>query len=136
MEWWRAPGGRASLPDLGVSPQVEILEGKDAGKQGRVVQVIRQRNWVVLEGLNTVRGVGRGLGKPVPPVPLWQHGGVVMSNRLAGGMVRQVNLPFSSMGWMLQDALGQSPSHPWFLTPSLLDSISATSAGPRTSGEP
>ena len=35
-------------------PQVEVLEGKDAGKQGKVVQVIRQRNWVVLEGLNTV----------------------------------------------------------------------------------
>ncbi|KAG8519956.1 39S ribosomal protein L24, mitochondrial [Galemys pyrenaicus] len=33
--------------------RVEILEGKDAGKQGKVVQVIRQRNWVVLEGLNT-----------------------------------------------------------------------------------
>lgn len=52
--------GRASLPDLCVSLQVEILEGKDAGKQGRVVQVIRQRNWVVLEGLNThFRYVGR-----------------------------------------------------------------------------
>jgi len=39
---------------------VEILEGKDAGKQGKVVQVIRQRNWVVLEGLNThYRYVGR-----------------------------------------------------------------------------
>lgn len=33
---------------------MEILEGKDAGKQGKVVQVVRQRNWVVLEGLNTV----------------------------------------------------------------------------------
>nr|2FTC_N Chain N, mitochondrial ribosomal protein L24 [Bos taurus]3IY9_N Chain N, 39S ribosomal protein L24, mitochondrial [Homo sapiens] len=32
---------------------VEILEGKDAGKQGKVVQVIRQRNWVVVGGLNT-----------------------------------------------------------------------------------
>ncbi|EHA99538.1 39S ribosomal protein L24, mitochondrial [Heterocephalus glaber] len=39
---------------------VEILEGKDAGKQGKVVQVIRERNWVVLEGLNThFRYVGR-----------------------------------------------------------------------------
>lgn len=39
---------------------VEILEGKDAGKQGKVVQVIRQRNWVVLEGLNThYRYIGR-----------------------------------------------------------------------------
>ena len=35
--------------------QVEILAGKDKGKQGKVVQVIRKRNWVVLEGLNTVR---------------------------------------------------------------------------------
>ncbi|EFB18494.1 hypothetical protein PANDA_016707, partial [Ailuropoda melanoleuca] len=39
---------------------VEVLEGKDAGKQGKVVQVIRQRNWVVLEGLNThYRYVGK-----------------------------------------------------------------------------
>lgn len=86
--------GRASLPDLCVSLQVEILEGKDAGKQGRVVQVIRQRNWVVLEGLNTVRGVGWG-----------------DEQQTGREMVRQVNLPFSSVGWMLRDALGQSPSH-------------------------
>ncbi|XP_067832126.1 large ribosomal subunit protein uL24m [Heptranchias perlo] len=33
--------------------QVEILKGKDAGKQGKVSQVIRARNWVILEGLNT-----------------------------------------------------------------------------------
>ncbi|XP_049641773.1 LOW QUALITY PROTEIN: 39S ribosomal protein L24, mitochondrial-like [Suncus etruscus] len=32
--------------------RVEILERNDAGKQGKVVQVIRQRNWVVMEGLN------------------------------------------------------------------------------------
>ncbi|XP_036609397.1 39S ribosomal protein L24, mitochondrial [Trichosurus vulpecula] len=39
---------------------VEILEGKDAGKQGKVVQIIRERNWVVLEGLNThFRYIGR-----------------------------------------------------------------------------
>lgn len=39
---------------------MEILEGKDAGKQGKVVQVVRQRNWVVLEGLNThYRYIGR-----------------------------------------------------------------------------
>lgn len=42
--------------------RVEILEGKDAGKQGKVVQVIRQRNWVVVEGLNThYRYVGKTL---------------------------------------------------------------------------
>ncbi|XP_051926197.1 probable 39S ribosomal protein L24, mitochondrial isoform X2 [Hippocampus zosterae] len=32
---------------------VEILSGKDKGKQGKVTQVFRQRNWVILEGLNT-----------------------------------------------------------------------------------
>lgn len=36
-------------------PQVEILAGKDKGKQGKVIQVFRHRNWVILEGLNTVR---------------------------------------------------------------------------------
>lgn len=35
--------------------QVEILSGKDQGKQGKVIQVLRCRNWVVVEGLNTVR---------------------------------------------------------------------------------
>ncbi|KAM4861580.1 large ribosomal subunit protein uL24m isoform 1-T6 [Thomomys bottae] len=49
---------------------VEILKGKDAGKQGRVVQVIRQRNWVVLEGLNThYRYVGRTQDHPGTLIP-------------------------------------------------------------------
>uniref|UniRef100_A0A674D6I3 Large ribosomal subunit protein uL24m n=1 Tax=Salmo trutta TaxID=8032 RepID=A0A674D6I3_SALTR len=29
---------------------VEILSGKDKGKQGKVAQVFRHRNWVILEG--------------------------------------------------------------------------------------
>lgn len=62
---------QGSPPDAHVFPQVEILEGKDAGKQGKVVQVIRQRNWVVLEGLNTVSQEGMEMPRrPVPPVPL------------------------------------------------------------------
>ncbi|KAM3858704.1 large ribosomal subunit protein uL24m [Diretmus argenteus] len=32
---------------------VEILEGKDKGKQGKVTQVFRHRNWVIVEGMNT-----------------------------------------------------------------------------------
>uniref|UniRef100_UPI00358E3F5C large ribosomal subunit protein uL24m n=1 Tax=Myxine glutinosa TaxID=7769 RepID=UPI00358E3F5C len=32
---------------------VEILKGKDKGKQGRVIDVIKERNWVVVRGLNT-----------------------------------------------------------------------------------
>ncbi|NWV45790.1 RM24 protein, partial [Daphoenositta chrysoptera] len=34
---------------------VQLLAGKDAGKQGTVTQVVRARNWVVVEGLNTER---------------------------------------------------------------------------------
>lgn len=32
--------------------RVEILVGKDKGKQGLVNQVIQERNWVIVEGLN------------------------------------------------------------------------------------
>ncbi|KAM8920913.1 large ribosomal subunit protein uL24m [Pelodytes ibericus] len=39
---------------------VEVLFGKDSGKQGKVSQLIRERNWVVVEGLNThYRYIGR-----------------------------------------------------------------------------
>ncbi|XP_048086513.1 probable 39S ribosomal protein L24, mitochondrial [Alosa alosa] len=31
---------------------VEVVAGKDKGKQGKVVEVFRHRNWVILEGLN------------------------------------------------------------------------------------
>jgi large subunit ribosomal protein L24 len=34
--------------------QVQIMSGKDAGRQGIVNAVIRQRNWVFVQGLNTV----------------------------------------------------------------------------------
>ena len=33
--------------------QVEILTGKDNGKQGRVSMMMRPRNAVIVEGLNT-----------------------------------------------------------------------------------
>lgn len=33
--------------------KVEILSGKDKGKQGKVIQVFRKRNWVMIEGMNT-----------------------------------------------------------------------------------
>ncbi|XP_013864700.1 large ribosomal subunit protein uL24m [Austrofundulus limnaeus] len=32
---------------------VQILKYKDEGKQGKVIQVIRPRNWVIVAGLNT-----------------------------------------------------------------------------------
>jgi len=45
-------------------PQVQVLVGKDAGKQAMVTQVVRARNWVVVEGLNTVRLVPAAGGLP------------------------------------------------------------------------
>lgn len=68
---------------------MEILEGKDAGKQGKVVQVIRQRNWVVVEGLNTVSA--EWCGGHWETCAIWtlsEQGG----SRLAEGTVGQQNL--------------------------------------------
>lgn len=40
--------------------RVEVLVGRDKGKQGIVKQVIQERNWVIVEGLNThLRRVGQ-----------------------------------------------------------------------------
>ncbi|KAG9355240.1 hypothetical protein JZ751_000078 [Albula glossodonta] len=42
---------------------VEVLSGKDKGKQGKVTQVFRNRNWVILEGFNThYRYIGKSDG--------------------------------------------------------------------------
>jgi hypothetical protein len=35
--------------------QVQILSGKDKGKQGKVKDVIRSKNTIIVAGLNTVR---------------------------------------------------------------------------------
>jgi len=35
--------------------QVELLVGKDKGKQGLVNCIIKERNWVYVDGLNCVR---------------------------------------------------------------------------------
>ena len=67
---------------------MEILEGKDAGKQGKVVQVIRQRNWVVLEGLNTV-----SLEKSSPSVPFSLRA-AWGDRKLAKGQTVQLDLDF------------------------------------------
>ncbi|XP_023831482.1 large ribosomal subunit protein uL24m-like [Salvelinus sp. IW2-2015] len=45
--------------------QVEILSGKDKGKQGKVAQVFRHRNWVILDGLTThFRYIGKSADYP------------------------------------------------------------------------
>lgn len=45
--------------------RVEILIGRDKGKQGIVKQVIQERNWVIVEGLNChFRKVGQDKDYP------------------------------------------------------------------------
>ena len=40
--------------------RVELLVGRDKGKQGIIKQVIQERNWVMVEGLNThLRRMGK-----------------------------------------------------------------------------
>ncbi|EEC06100.1 ribosomal protein L24, putative [Ixodes scapularis] len=39
--------------------RVEVLVGRDKGKQGIVNYIVKERNWVVVEGLNCVRGSHR-----------------------------------------------------------------------------
>jgi ribosomal protein L24 len=34
--------------------KVQIMNGKDAGKQGSVVGIVKERNWVFVQGLNCV----------------------------------------------------------------------------------
>lgn len=34
--------------------KVMLLSGKDKGKTGKVTEVVRSKNWVFVEGLNTV----------------------------------------------------------------------------------
>lgn len=45
--------------------RVEILTGRDQGKQGIINQVIQERNWVIVEGLNTkLKEIGKTKGFP------------------------------------------------------------------------
>lgn len=45
--------------------RVEVLVGRDKGKQGIVRQIIQERNWVIVEGLNChFRRVGQDKDYP------------------------------------------------------------------------
>ncbi|XP_015603678.1 probable 39S ribosomal protein L24, mitochondrial [Cephus cinctus] len=72
---WTMPFYFQNLPNLNRKPvlvepikdwsifrgdRVEILVGRDKGKQGIVTQIIRERNWVFVDGLNThLRRMGK-----------------------------------------------------------------------------
>ncbi len=61
--------------------RVEVLVGKDAGKQGIVTQVIRERNWVIVEGMNChLRKVGAD--KDYPGILIQSEAPLLVTNQV------------------------------------------------------
>lgn len=62
--------------------RVEILVGRDKGKQGIVNQIIQERNWVIVEGLNThFRVVGKE--KDYPGVLIRSEAPLLVTSQVA-----------------------------------------------------
>lgn len=58
-----------------------MLVGKDKGKQGIVTQVIQERNWVIVEGLNThLRPVGAN--KDFPGIVIQSESPLLVTNQV------------------------------------------------------
>nr|CAD7414611.1 unnamed protein product [Timema cristinae] len=61
---------------------VEVLTGPDKGKQGIVKQVIQERNWVIVEGMNChLRMVGRS--KDFPGVCIKSEAPLLVTNQVS-----------------------------------------------------
>lgn len=62
--------------------RVEVLVGRDKGKQGLVSSIIEERNWVVVEGLNThMRVIGKK--KDFPGVMVRSEAPLLVTNQVA-----------------------------------------------------
>ncbi|CAG9792555.1 unnamed protein product [Diatraea saccharalis] len=61
--------------------RVEIMVGRDKGKQGIVSQVIQERNWVIVEGLNTHLRV-MGKTKTFPGVTIQSEAPLLVTNQV------------------------------------------------------
>uniref|UniRef100_A0A336MLY7 Large ribosomal subunit protein uL24m n=1 Tax=Culicoides sonorensis TaxID=179676 RepID=A0A336MLY7_CULSO len=62
--------------------RVEVLVGRDKGKQGIVTEVIAERNWVIVEGLNThMRIIGKK--KDFPGIVLKSEAPLLVTNQVA-----------------------------------------------------
>lgn len=76
--------------------RVEILVGKDKGKQGIVSQVIQERNWVIVEGLNThLRRLGRD--KDFSGIVLKSEAPLLVTNQVA--LVDPADLKGTEVEW-------------------------------------
>ena len=61
--------------------QVEIMTGQDKGKQGIINQVIQERNWVLVEGLNChLRVIGKT--KDFPGIYIRSEAPLLVTNQV------------------------------------------------------
>jgi large subunit ribosomal protein L24 len=80
--------------------RVEVLVGKDKGKQGYVSQVITERNWVVVEGLNWhFRRVGQD--KDYPGVLIKSEAPLLVTDQIA--LVDPADLLSTKFEWRYTD---------------------------------
>lgn len=64
--------------------QVEVLVGKDKGKQGLVVQIFQEINSVIVEGLNTyLRDMGKETGNTTQKFIIRQEAPLLVTNEVA-----------------------------------------------------
>jgi len=76
--------------------RVEVLVGKDKGKQGIVTQVIEERNWVIVQGLNThFRYVGAEKG--FPGVLITSEAPLLVTNQVK--LIDPVDLQSTEVDW-------------------------------------
>lgn len=76
--------------------RVEILVGKDKGKQGIVSQVIQERNWVIVEGLNThLRRMGKT--KNFPGIVMRSEAPLLVTDQVA--LVDPADLQLTQIEW-------------------------------------
>lgn len=76
--------------------RVEVLVGRDKGKQGMVNQVIQERNWVIVEGLNThMRIVGKE--KNYPGVVIRSEAPLLVTSQVA--LVDPTDLQATEIEW-------------------------------------
>lgn len=75
---------------------MEVLVGKDQGKQGIVKQVIEERNWVIVEGLNWhFRTVGKDAD--YPGVIIKSEAPLLVTNQVA--LVDPTDLQSTAVEW-------------------------------------
>jgi large subunit ribosomal protein L24 len=61
---------------------VELLVGSDKGKQGIITQVIQERNWVIVEGLNCELKV-YGKSRDFPGIYIKSEQPLLVTNEVA-----------------------------------------------------